>query len=121
MATPNPPAALRKLVQTSRTWVRARITYRKLLDKRSAKPSDVQKAQKRLLKLTNDLEKSIVEFEISMRRAGAKPSKGGMQIPWGTVLKVVGAGAGALAQAMDRPENQPNEREVIEVEAEVID
>ncbi len=99
MASAN--ATLKNLVHAARLWLRARVVYRQLLDKRSAKPADVEKAKEALLQRTNELEVAVMSFEklyASMQKRGAKKD---LQVPWSSIFKVVATGAGVVAQALD--------------------
>lgn len=101
-----PQQKLQKLLAVARTWWRARRAYRQILDKRSARQVEVDRAKKRLLKLTNDLETAIGEFEAvyqQMERQGLIKKKG--QIPWLAIAKFIANGVGGVI--LEQQQQQP--------------
>jgi len=120
---PSIPQAGKQVIIAARKWALARFKYRKMLDSKSATVKEKEKGKKALLKLTDELELAVHEFEKALR--GQKPLKGKKRpIPWKEIFGFVSAGAGFAAQAMgdNRPEmGSSREPKTIDVECEVRD
>jgi hypothetical protein len=113
---------VKKVVDTARQWVRSRNRLRKLLDSKSARKADLDRARKKVIKDTGKLEAAVLEFEaLYQDYEGRAPAQAGKPakspFPWRELLGAVAAGAGALEKAMG---TGPSQR-VIDIEAEVSD
>ena len=118
---PTPATIVKQVVDTARQWVRFRNQLRKLLDSKSARKKDLEKARKKVFDATGKLEAAVVEFEALYREyQGRQPAVGSGRarpFPWRELLGAVAAGAGALGKAIDAGAPQ----KAIDVEAEVSD
>jgi hypothetical protein len=111
---------VKKVVETSRKWVRIRQKYRKLLDSKSAKKEDLEKVRKSLLAVTSKLETAVLEFEVMYRYVQKHGMPKKKSFPWKEVLSIVSAGTRAVEKAMDSPSSSAPSN-TIDVQAEIID
>lgn len=88
------PAQVRTVLVSARKWAIAHATLLKLLDSKSAKPVDVDKAKKALVMSAGELFKAVQEFEKFLR----KPPQRSSSIDWGSVFGMIAKGAGMLEE-----------------------
>jgi hypothetical protein len=88
------PAQVRTVLVNARKWAIAHATLLKLLDSKSAKPADVDKAKKALAMSAGELFKAVQEFEKFLR----KPPQKSSSIDWGSVFGLIAKGAGMLEE-----------------------
>lgn len=90
MSLPRPVWAV---LAGARKWAIAHGTLLKLLDSKSAKPADVDKAKKALALSAGELFKAVQEFEKFLRKPPQKSS-----FDWGAVFGLIAKGAGMLEE-----------------------
>lgn len=91
MALPKPVWAV---LVGARKWAAAYGMLGKLLDSRSSKPENVEKAKKALAQAAGELFKAVQEFEKFLRKPPAKKSN----LDWGAVFGFVAKTAGMLEE-----------------------
>lgn len=101
----DPQDSLRKLVGTARGWRKVRREYRSLLQRRelelkrnpaAEESSELLSKKRRLLELTDKLERAIAAFEVVLSSGvGTRPKKK-LQIPWRAVAGALSGFAAAL-------------------------
>lgn len=118
---PDPLRCAKRVLELARAWCTSRARLRRIGDSKSAKSSDVVKAQRKHMDDTAKLEAAILQLEASLRTYKGKNMKPKKAFPLKELLTVLGKGASALSEAMGHGGQSVQKRDIMEVEGEVIE
>jgi len=108
-----------EVVERARKWAKARVTLRKVLDSKSAKPEAIEKAKLAFAKASDELELIVVQVEKLMAR-GVLKKKSSKPIDWAALANAAVVAAQAVEKVVT-PSAKPGLQDVIDVDFEVVE
>lgn len=93
------------IIKAARRWAISRARLRRMLDSRTAKPQQVQRAKEEYTKLSDQLEKAVGRMERAMKQGSAKAIQQPQGVPSGlNLLAMLGTAAKAAEVAIQNPQ-----------------
>jgi hypothetical protein len=106
-----------KLIAAGRHWVQARMTHRRLLDSKSAKPEDVKKSERLVIAAAAQLERAVMNFDrvVQMPRRAKKAP-----LDLAKLAGAVASIAGGIEKAAQSRRGGVIDAEIIDVDGQSV-